>query len=61
MLSIKVGHDGWVQALAFHPSGKYLLSVGDDRSMRIWDLKTGRCLRKSNLLTKRKRKRLLIS
>ncbi|KAJ8519222.1 hypothetical protein ONZ45_g3810 [Pleurotus djamor] len=41
-----VGHDGWVQALTFHPSGKYLLSVADDHTMRVWDLRTGRCLRK---------------
>ncbi|KAH9947606.1 dynein regulator [Amylocystis lapponica] len=41
-----IGHDGWVQALAFHPSGKHLLSVADDHTMRIWDLTTGRCLRK---------------
>ena len=43
----QVGHDGWVQALTFHPCGKFLLSVADDHTMRIWDLKTGRCLRKS--------------
>ncbi|KIJ96937.1 hypothetical protein K443DRAFT_10254 [Laccaria amethystina LaAM-08-1] len=41
-----VGHDGWVQAVTFHPCGKYLLSVADDHTLRIWDLKTGRCLRK---------------
>ncbi|KAG6817003.1 hypothetical protein H0H87_000898 [Tephrocybe sp. NHM501043] len=41
-----VGHDGWVQALAFHPDGKHMLSVGDDHMMRIWDLSTGRCTRK---------------
>jgi platelet-activating factor acetylhydrolase IB subunit alpha len=42
----QVGHDGWVEALVFHPSGKYLLSAGDDHTIRIWDLKTGRCVRK---------------
>ncbi|KAG5717873.1 Nuclear distribution protein PAC1 [Termitomyces sp. T112] len=41
-----VGHDGWVQALAFHPAGKHMLSVGDDHTMRIWDLRTGRCAKK---------------
>jgi WD40 repeat protein len=45
----QVGHDGWVQALTFHPCGKFLLSVADDHTMRVWDLKTGRCLRKSVL------------
>ncbi|KAF5381675.1 hypothetical protein D9615_005568 [Tricholomella constricta] len=41
-----IGHDGWVQALAFHPAGTHLLSVGDDHTMRTWDLRTGRCTRK---------------
>ena len=33
-----VGHDHWVRALAFHPGGKYLLSVSDDKTIRCWDL-----------------------
>ncbi|RCI09569.1 hypothetical protein L249_3908 [Ophiocordyceps polyrhachis-furcata BCC 54312] len=33
-----IGHDNWVTAVAFHPSGKYLLSTADDRSIRCWDL-----------------------
>jgi len=32
------GHDNWVQGLAFHPGGRFLISVGDDRTMRCWDL-----------------------
>ena len=40
------GHDNWVTDLHFHPNGKYLLSVADDKSMRIWDLAVGRCYRK---------------
>jgi len=34
-----------VRALAFHPSGKYLLSSADDKTIRIWELSTGRCIR----------------
>lgn len=30
----------------FHPTGKFLLSVSDDKSIRIWDLANGRCYRK---------------
>ncbi|KAJ5684610.1 nuclear migration protein NudF [Penicillium maclennaniae] len=32
------GHENWVRGLVFHPAGRYLISVGDDRSMRCWDL-----------------------
>jgi platelet-activating factor acetylhydrolase IB subunit alpha len=41
-----VGHDNWVTDLVFHASGKYLLSVSDDKSLRMWDLSSGRCYRK---------------
>ncbi|KAG9015100.1 protein with putative role during mitosis [Tulasnella sp. JGI-2019a] len=37
------GHDNWVRALVFHPTGKFLLSAADDKTIRVWDLKTGRC------------------
>jgi platelet-activating factor acetylhydrolase IB subunit alpha len=30
----------------FHPNGKFLISVADDKSIRIWDLTLGRCTRK---------------
>ncbi|KAJ6189751.1 hypothetical protein N7519_004659 [Penicillium mononematosum] len=33
-----VGHDNWVRSLVFHPGGKYLLSVSDDKTLRCWDL-----------------------
>ena len=37
-LATLLGHDNWVRGLAFHPGGKYLLSVSDDKSLRIWDV-----------------------
>ncbi|KAI5464587.1 nuclear distribution protein pac1-1 [Mariannaea sp. PMI_226] len=41
-----IGHDNWVSALVFHPGGKYLLSVADDKSLRCWDLsQEGRCVK----------------
>ena len=40
------GHDNWVSGLVFHPGGRYLLSVADDRTLRCWDLgQEGRCVK----------------
>ncbi|KAI5120481.1 hypothetical protein M0805_006501 [Coniferiporia weirii] len=39
------GHDNWVRALLFHPTGKFLLSCSDDKSIRVWELATGRCIK----------------
>ncbi|RDA89416.1 hypothetical protein CP532_6264 [Ophiocordyceps camponoti-leonardi (nom. inval.)] len=36
-----IGHDNWVSALAFHPGGRHLLSVADDKTLRCWDLSQG--------------------
>ncbi len=45
-LTTLVGHDSWVQALVFHPAGKYLLSVSDDKRLKCWDLsQQGRCVK----------------
>ncbi|KAK2757660.1 protein with putative role during mitosis [Arachnomyces sp. PD_36] len=38
LIKTLVGHDNWVRALVFHPGGKYLLSVSDDKTLRCWDL-----------------------
>eukprot|EP00158_Paraphelidium_tribonemae_P001730 Partr_v1_DN24740_c0_g1_i1_m37241 putative Positively regulates the activity of the minus-end directed microtubule motor protein dynein. May enhance dynein- mediated microtubule sliding by targeting dynein to the microtubule plus end. Required for len=48
------GHDNWVRSVEFlvsAPTPKspqslaYLVSVSDDKSLKVWDLKTGRCTR----------------
>jgi len=38
----QVGHDNWVRGLLFHPSGKYIVSVADDKTIRVWDVKNKR-------------------
>jgi platelet-activating factor acetylhydrolase IB subunit alpha len=38
LIKTLVGHDNWVRSLVFHPGGKYLLSCGDDKTIRCWDL-----------------------
>lgn len=38
LIKVLVGHDNWIRAVCFHPSGKYLLSASDDKSVRCWDL-----------------------
>ncbi len=39
------GHIGAVTTIAFSPDGQLLASGGEDRQIRLWDVKTGTCLR----------------
>jgi len=42
LLATFVGHDNWVRSISIHPTGKYLYSASDDKSIRIWDLNFGK-------------------
>lgn len=45
-LKTLIGHDNWVRSIAFHPGGRYLLSVSDDKTLRCWDLsQEGKCVK----------------
>jgi platelet-activating factor acetylhydrolase IB subunit alpha len=39
------GHDNWIRSLLFHPDGKYIISVSDDKSIRVWSLQEERCIK----------------
>ena len=44
MFFVQIGHDNWVRGLTFHPGGgKVIVSVSDDKTIRIWDYKNQRC------------------
>jgi platelet-activating factor acetylhydrolase IB subunit alpha len=40
------GHDNWVKGLDVHPTGKWLYTSSDDKTVRVWDLLTGKSLRR---------------
>lgn len=40
-----IGHDNWVRDFVFHPDGVHLISVSDDRSIKVWDLKEQKCVK----------------
>lgn len=47
LIKTLVGHDNWIRGLAFHPGGKFLFSVSDDKAIRCWDLaQDGKCVKK---------------
>lgn len=41
-----LGHESWVMDVILHPSGKFLLTCGDDKSILVWDLTTFRVTRR---------------
>ena len=44
-LMVQTGHGGQINALAFSPDGKHLLSGSDDKTAKLWDIATGREIR----------------
>lgn len=45
LLFVVRDHSNWVNDLQFHPSGRYLLSASDDKSIKVTDVAKQRCLR----------------
>eukprot|EP00996_Jenningsia_fusiforme_P000386 NODE_1330_length_1582_cov_33.470972_g1194_i0.p1 GENE.NODE_1330_length_1582_cov_33.470972_g1194_i0~~NODE_1330_length_1582_cov_33.470972_g1194_i0.p1 ORF type:complete len:431 (-),score=63.62 NODE_1330_length_1582_cov_33.470972_g1194_i0:288-1499(-) len=42
VLHVLRGHDDWIHGIALHHSGQLVVSCGDDRSIRTWDVTSGR-------------------
>jgi platelet-activating factor acetylhydrolase IB subunit alpha len=40
------GHDNWVRGITIHHSSKYFYSCSDDKTIRIWDFTSGKCIKK---------------
>jgi len=44
-LNVFNAHENWVRSVILHPSGNYIISCADDKTIRIFDVKANRCLR----------------
>jgi len=44
-IAVFKSHENWVQDVVIHPSGNYVISCADDKSIRVFDIKAQRCLR----------------
>jgi platelet-activating factor acetylhydrolase IB subunit alpha len=42
-LAVFKNHENWVRSVLIHPSGNYVISAGDDRSIRVFDIKVCVC------------------
>ena len=41
-MCMHLGHSEWVRAVARSPDRKYIVSGSDDKSIKVWDLLSGR-------------------
>ena len=41
----RVGHVSDVNAVAWHPNGSYVATASDDRCVKLWDIRSGGCVR----------------
>lgn len=38
---VQIGHRGDVRSVAFSPDGRFIVSGSYDRTLKLWDVKTG--------------------
>ncbi|XP_014664354.1 PREDICTED: ribosome biogenesis protein bop1-A-like [Priapulus caudatus] len=42
---VYIGHEDFVRCISVEPTGQFFASGSDDRTIRIWEVATGRCLK----------------
>ena len=45
-MKVFTGHSGFVNEVAFSKDGDYLFSASDDKSVGVWRVSSGRCLKR---------------
>ena len=40
---LQIGYDNWVRDVVFHPVGKAIISVSDDKTLKVWDYRNTQC------------------
>jgi WD40 repeat protein len=46
------GHEGSVNSVAVTPDGKYVVSGSGDKTVRVWELATGKCRRVRSVVSR---------
>jgi WD40 repeat protein len=39
------GHGNWINSVALNPDGKTIASSSEDKTIKLWNFKTGECLK----------------
>jgi len=58
-ISVFKNHENWVRTVLLHPSGKFVISAGDDRTIRVMDIKVKAIITKVQCSTANARMRHL--